>query len=148
MDYKYPTRNFNGGEVMKRAFLVSLLAVLNLVLVLQAGSPQSKPPAAEIRGYFVIQDDWNDTLAVETKNITVLSELVQMYRSGERKWVCGTVELYRNRWGFRLKPETIFTGEVTAEALQTTIRGVSDNMDYWLDSTACFSSIVVKIRYV
>jgi len=70
-----------------------------------------------------------------------------MYQTHGEKWVCGTVERYNNEWGFRLKPKTIFTGEVTAEALQTWIEHVSTHMNYWLNSTACFSSKVIMVQY-
>ena len=130
---------------MKNAIL-SIFTVIFLASTCLAGSLSVCGPSGEVkRSYVVIADSWNDTLAVETKNNTVWLDLVQMYIAKNRRFVCGTVERYNNKWGFRLRPDTVFVTDVTAEALQTYIKYVKGHLSYWLNNTACFSSHVVKV---
>jgi len=96
--------------------------------------------------YVVIEDLSGDTLNVEVVNDSVWSELVQMYQSGNRRWVGGIVEKYDNKWGFRFKPETIIASDVTAEGLQASIKYISENLDYWLNGYAYVSSKVIEIH--
>jgi hypothetical protein len=55
-----------------------------------------------------------------------------MHADGSRLWVGGVVERYANGWGFRFRPDTVRVAEITAEGLQSTIRGISEDLDYWL----------------
>ena len=127
--------------------VISIFVVLLLTSTCLASSLSVCGPSAEVKkSYVVIADSWNDTLAVETTNDTIWSDLVQMYLTGKERFVCGTVDRYNNRWGFRLRPSTIDVADVTAEALQTYLRYVRSHMGYWLGTTACFSSRVVKIQ--
>jgi hypothetical protein len=96
--------------------------------------------------YVVIEDLHGDTLKVEVVNDSVWSELVQMYHSGNGRFVGGIVEKYDNNWGFRFKPETITVTDVTAEGLQASIRYISENLDYWLNGYAYVSSKVIEIH--
>jgi hypothetical protein len=64
--------------------------------------------------------------------------LIALHQKGGSMWIGGDVEAERTAWGFQFKPGTIVVAEVTAEGLQTTIRGLSENMDYWLDLGQAF----------
>lgn len=126
---------------------ISIFAVMLLASTCLASSVSVCGPSADVkRSYAVIADSWNDTLAVETTSNTIWSDLTRMYLTKNERFVCGTVERYKNRWGFRLRPDTIHVADVTAEALQTYIRYVRSHMSYWLGNTACFSSRVVKVQ--
>lgn len=127
--------------------IISIFVVLLLTSTCLASSLSVCGPSAEVkRRYVVIADTWNDTLVVETTNEIVWSDLTQMYLTKKERFVCGTVDRYNNRWGFRLRPSTIIVADVTAEALQTYLRYVRSHLSYWLNNTACFSSRVVKIQ--
>jgi hypothetical protein len=56
------------------------------------------------------------------------------------------VETYNNSWGFRFKPDTLKTAEVTAEGLQATIKYISENLDAWLDKWAYVDARVTEIH--
>lgn len=42
------------------------------------------------------------------------------------------MEKYNNTWAFRFKPENLTVAEITVEGLQTTIRDISENLNYGL----------------
>ena len=81
----------------------------------------------------VIQDDKGDHIAVEPNKDTVWEQLVQLYENESEMWIGGIVEPYGNKWGFRFKPENVTIAQVTAEGSQSTIRGISEDLEYWLD---------------
>ena len=88
----------------------------------------------------VIEDSNGHCIAVEPVSDDVWAALVALYQSGGEMWIGGDVETFLTfrpdpnyLWGFRFKPGTIRVAEVTAEGLQTTIKSISDNLDYWLD---------------
>lgn len=90
-----------------------------------------------------IEDLNGDSTVMEVTRDDVWNRLVELYHSKEEMWIGGAVEIYihsdpRYRWGFRFKPETVAVAEVTAEALQTTIRGISENLSYWLNIEQAF----------
>lgn len=90
----------------------------------------------ETNRWAVIQDVNGDRMAVEPTSDEAWNQLLELNRNKITKWVGGIVERYRNKWGFRFKPETIIVAEVTAEGLQATIRYISGNLDYWLGGYA------------
>lgn len=90
-------------------------------------------------GLAIIEDIKGDRIAVEPTNCEVWDKLVELYHSKEEMWIGGVVEVFifirpdpNYPWGFRFKPENITVAEVTAEGLQTTIRDISENLDYWI----------------
>lgn len=83
-------------------------------------------------GWAVIEDIHSDQIKLETTRDEVWDELVQLYLNGSERWIGGTVERYENEWGFRFDPDTIIIAEITIEVWQTTIKGISENLDYWL----------------
>jgi len=81
----------------------------------------------------VIEDGNGGKIAVEPISDHIWLELIQLNQNGTRMWVGGIVERYDNKWGFRFKPDSVTVAEVTAEGLQTTIKDISTNIDYWLN---------------
>jgi len=94
----------------------------------------------------VIEDSKGDRLKVETSRDEVWAVLVQLYHNGSERWVGGIVERYNNEWGFRFDPDTILIAEITIEAWQTAIRGISERLDYWLGNMAVVAAKVVAIN--
>jgi len=86
----------------------------------------------ETNRWAVIEDVNRDRIAVEPIVDHVWSELVELNQNGTRMWIGGVVERYNNKWGFRFKPESVTIAQFTAEALQSTINGISADIDYWL----------------
>ncbi len=81
----------------------------------------------------VIRDSKGDHIAVESTSDEVWNQLVELYQNKTVRWVGGVVEEYDNKWGFRFKPETITVAEITAEGAQSWIRGISEDLDYWMN---------------
>ncbi len=79
----------------------------------------------------VIEDSKGDHISLETTSDDVWNQLVELYRNKTVRWVGGVLEEYNNKWGFRFKPETIVV-EVTVEGAQSWIRGISEELDYWM----------------
>jgi len=103
-------------------------------------------PCLAAERWALIEDIHGDRLRVETFSDEVWAQLVWLYYNGSRRWIGGIVERYDNEWGFRFDPKTIIVAEVTIEVWQTTIRGISDNLDYWLGGTAVVGARVVEVR--
>jgi hypothetical protein len=122
-----------GRRASGRGLIVALavaLAVVGVLVILAALSPS--PTRHDTNRWAVIQDLYGSRLAVEPTNDTVWARLVGMHGDGSRLWVGGVVERYANGWGFRFRPDTVRVAEITAEGLQSTIRGISEDLDYWL----------------
>lgn len=124
--------------------LMMVIAFVAVVLVISQRKPSSFKH--ETNRWAVIRDVNGDSIVVEPVNDGVWSELVQLYQSGDQKWVGGIVESYNSSWGFRFKPESIVVAEVTAEGLQATIRFISENLDYWKGGYAYVSGKVLEIH--
>ncbi len=87
----------------------------------------------ETNRWAVIEDTDQDRIAVEPTSDQTWSELVKLHQNGTRMWIGGIVERYNNRWGFRFKPDTIKIAQFTAEALQTKLKLISSDIDYWVN---------------
>ncbi len=117
-----------------------LLAATALVVVVVFGVPTAawyidtlNALKHETNRWAVIEDIHGDRMAVEPTDSKVWSELVELNNNGSRMWVGGIVERYGSKWGFRFKPDTVTVAQFTAEALQATIRMISEDLDYWLN---------------
>lgn len=88
------------------------------------------PKAGNIYG-FIVKDVNGDTLEIEVNEFDVLEQAAQMNESGARKWVGGKLVTYENEWGFRFHPDTIIIADVVAEGLQTNLRFIKEDFDYW-----------------
>jgi len=87
----------------------------------------------------IIEDVNGDRIGVEPTSDEVWNKLVELYHTRDRMWIGGVVEIFifirydpNYPWGFHFKPETVTVAEITAEGLQTTIRDIRENLDYWL----------------
>ena len=87
----------------------------------------------------IIEDTNGDRIGVELTGGDVWDELVELYHSKEVMLIGGPVEVFifirpdpNYPWGFRFIPENVTVAENTAEGLQTTIRGISEDVDYWI----------------
>ena len=127
--------------------IVAVMAVAFSVIfywVLQ--SDYLNPIAHETDRWAVIEDANGDLLAVEPSDITVWDQLVQLNQNETTKWIGGLVQAFGGRWGFRFAPENITIADITTEGSQTTIRDLSNNFDYWVDTQAYVSATVVEIH--
>lgn len=92
----------------------------------------------------VIVDREGSQIAVEPASDEVWEKLTELCQNKSIRFVGGIVERYENKWSFRFKPENVTVAEFTAEGLQATIRYISENLDYWLDSWAYVSVKVIE----
>jgi len=106
----------------------------------------SADPTTTQERWAIIEDINKDRIKIETTNDTVWAALVQLYQNGSERWIGGIVERYINEWGFRFNPDTILVAEVTIEAIQTTIRDISQRLDYWLGNMAVVGAKVIEIH--
>lgn len=81
----------------------------------------------------VITDSKGDVMAVETTNDEVWSILLDLRQNRTVMWIGGVVEVYNNKWGFHFKPETITIAQITIEGAQSTIQGISGDLNYWIN---------------
>ena len=122
--------------------MLLLLTALNTPIWLLA----SADPKSILERWAVIEDSHGDRLRVETVSEEVWAELVQLYQNRSERWIGGIVETYENEWGFRFDPHTILVAENTIEVWQTTIKGISEDLDYWLGQTAVVGARVIEIH--
>lgn len=99
----------------------------------------------------IIEDVNGDRIGVEPTSDEVWNRLVELYHTRDKMWIGGVVEVFifirpdpNYSWGFRFKPETVIVAEITAEGLQTTIRDICENLDYWrqLGQAYVFANVV------
>jgi hypothetical protein len=101
----------------------------------------------------IIEDVNGDHIGVEPQSDEVWNILLELYYRGEAMWIGGKVETFVNirpdpnyQWGFRFKSETIIVAEVTAGGLQSTVKDISENLDYWLDLE--YSYVFAKVTEI
>ena len=136
----------------RRAIIIAIAVVALLAAVFSAifywglQSYYPNPIAHETDRWAVIKDVNEDSLAVEPSSNMTWDQLVQLNQNGTAKWIGGTVQAYGGGWGFRFAPENITIADITAEGLQTTIRDVSNNFDYWVNTQAYVSATVIETQ--
>jgi hypothetical protein len=95
----------------------------------------------------VTRDVESSLLAIETVDNTVWNQLVQLHQNGTEMWIGGVVERHDYKWGFRFNPETIIIAQFTIEGAQTTIRFLSEDIEYWINfGIAYIGSTVIEIH--
>ena len=124
---------------MKKSRITLAVVVLMVVLAAAGWICFLGAAADETIGLAIIEDTEGDRVAVEPTSREVWDKLVELYNSKEEMWIGGVVEVFifikadpNYPWGFRFNPENITVEEVTPERLQTTIRDISENVDYWI----------------
>jgi len=132
----------------KKLVLLSSVSMLMLITVLRAQLNifVSADPTSTQERWAIIEDINKDRIKVETTNDKVWAELVQLYQNKSQRWIGGIVETYINEWGFSFNPDTILVAEITIEMWQTTIRGISQNLGYWLGNMAVVGAKVIEIH--
>lgn len=126
-------------DLMKKNRITLAGFVLIVVLAAAGGIHFLKAAPDETSGIAIIEDTNGDRIGVEPTSGEVWDKLVELHNSSEEMWIGGVVEVFifirpdpNYPWGFRFKPENITVAEVTAEGLQTTIRNISEDVDYWI----------------
>jgi hypothetical protein len=118
-----------------------LIAVAVVVVVLSASlvlaylnMDYANKTKHETTRWAVITNSKNDIIAVETSNPEAWRALTALHNTQSELWIGGIIEEWDNFWGFRFKPDTIVVAEITAEGAQSTIRAVSEDLDYWMNT--------------
>jgi hypothetical protein len=136
----------------RRAIIIAIAVVAVLAIVFSAlfywglQSYFPSPVAHDTDRWAVIKDANGDSLAVEPSSNATWDQLVQLSQNSTTKWIGGTVEAYGNSWGFRFAPDNITIADFTAEGLQTTVKDLSNNLDYWLGKQAYVSATVAEVH--
>ena len=86
----------------------------------------------ETEKWAVIKDSKGDIIAVESTDDKVWNALHGLYENQTAMWIGGIIEEYDNKWGFRFKPETIIIAEITVEGAQSNIKGITEDLNYWI----------------
>jgi hypothetical protein len=127
-----------GGVLMEKNGITLIGVVLIVVLAIGFVDFLRASPD-EIVVMAIIEDTNGDRIGVEPTSSDVWDELVELYHSKEVMLIGGPVEVFifirpdpNYPWGFRFKPENVTLAENTAEGLQTTIRGISEDVYYWI----------------
>ncbi|MCW4055119.1 MAG: carboxypeptidase-like regulatory domain-containing protein [Candidatus Bathyarchaeota archaeon] len=131
---------------MQKKVLISSGVVLIAVLVIASwGYWYTLAQENVANRLAVIEDKDGNRIGVEPLSDEGWSKLVDLFHTGEKMWIGGSIEEFINiqpdkyyRWGFRFKSESICAVEVTAEGLQATIEYISENLDYWLSIGQAF----------
>ena len=96
----------------------------------------------------VIIDSKGDIIAVETTSDEVWSRLTDLHQNPTEMWIGGIVEQYENTWGFRFKPDTIIVAQITIEGAQSNIRGISGDLDYWINTWAKETYVLATVAEI
>jgi len=127
------------SECKMKNRITSILIILAIASALMYLNSSFDVAAISENRIAIIEDVNGDRIGVEPTNDDIWNRLVELYHSGDSMWIGGTIELFifirydpNYPWGFHFKPETIIVAEVTAEGLQTTIRHITENVEYWL----------------
>jgi hypothetical protein len=121
--------------MVRTTTLFAILAAITAAIVLGALALSTvfpDPLRHDTPRWAVIEDVNGDRIAVETPDDAVWAELLSLHANGTEQWVGGPLERYGNAWGFRFVPANLTVAEVTAEGLQTTLREIRADPDYWL----------------
>jgi len=99
----------------------------------------------EIDTWAVIKDSKGDIIAIETTNPSPWDTLVNLNNNQTEMWIGGIVEEYDNYWGFRFRPDTIVIAEITIEGAQSNIQGVSEDLEYWINTWAKETYVLSRV---
>ena len=93
----------------------------------------------------VISDSKGDIIAVEATNDEIWNTLRSLHQNQTAMWIGGIIELYNNKWGFRFKPDTIVVAQITIEGAQSSIQGISEDLDYWVNVWTKEAYVLAKV---
>jgi len=132
----------------------SLVFVVILILIIAIGFSiwvywgsvdYSDKTNHETDNWAVIEDSKGDIIAVETAEPSVWDNLVNLRDNQTEMWIGGVVEEYGNYWGFRFRPDTVVIAEITIEGAQSNIRGISGDLNYWINVWARETYVLAKV---
>jgi hypothetical protein len=130
-----------------RIVVAIIILVAGTSIVIWNSLDYSSATKHDTNRWAVIRDVEGSMLAIETTDNTVWNQLVQLHQNGTEMWIGGVVERYGNKWGFRFNPDTIIIAQFTIEGAQTTIRFLSEDIDYWINfGIAYIGSTVIEIH--
>jgi cell division protein FtsL len=93
----------------------------------------------------VIQDSKGDIIAIETSNNEAWNTLSDLFQNQTEMWIGGIVEEYNNKWGFRFDPNTIIVAQFTIEGAQSYIQGISEDLDYWINTWGTYTYVFARV---
>ncbi len=96
----------------------------------------------------VITDSKGDIIAVETTSDTIWSQLVELHQNQTQMWIGGIVQEFNNTWRFHFKPNTIIVAQITIEGAQSNIKGISDDLDYWIHTWAREAYVLSRVTEI
>jgi len=102
----------------------------------------------ETNRWTVIMDSKGEIIALETTSDEVWNELGDLNQNQKQSWIGGLIEEYQNSWGFRFKPDTIIIAEITIEAAQATIRDISQDLDYWMNTWGKETYVLARVTEI
>ena len=128
--------------------IIAILVMLVGAVVMFAGLwvvPSFESQPANRVNLCTIKDINGAKLEIQVNSEEVWQQILEMYRTGQRKWVGGKLINATNVWGFTFDPDTIIVAEFTAEGLQTTLEQIKEDPDYWFNILGgiCYIGAVV-----
>lgn len=105
----------------------------------------SEKTVHETNRWVVISDSRGDIIAVETNDQQIWNTIVDLNKNKTTMWIGGIVQLYGNKWGFRFNPNTIVIAEITIEGAQSNIIGISNDIDYWINTWAKETYVLAQV---
>ena len=102
----------------------------------------------ETKRWAVVKDSKGDIISLETMNDQVWHQLVDLHQNQTKMWIGGVVERYNNAWGFRFKPGTIIIAQITIEAAQSNIKGISQDLDYWINTWSRETYVLARVAEI
>ena len=131
----------------KLRILVVIIILVVMSVVIWNHLDYSSATKHDTNRWAVIRDVEGSMLAIETVDNAVWDKFVQLHQNGSEMWIGGVVERYDNKWGFRFKPDTIIIAQFTIEGAQTTIRFLSEDIEYWMNFGITYiGSTVIEIH--
>ena len=137
----------------KRNALAAIVAGVFIIVVFSVWSYQNHidylgKTVHETDRWAVITDSKGDIIAVETTSDQVWNQLTDLHHNPTEMLIGGVVEVYGNTWGFRFKPDTIIIAQITIEAAQSNIRGISEDLDYWINTWARETYVLATVAEI
>ena len=110
--------------------------IVLVLAALLAGSCGDGPSGPRGEWPFLLRDAHQETMTVRIEDAAVAAQAIRLVGSGEPRFVIGALRAgnggFNQPWSWHLDPSTIQIAVITIEACQTDIRGVEDDLEYWL----------------
>jgi hypothetical protein len=107
---------------------------------------EDKPPVRN----FVVEDGNRDRMSIKvsSSNQEAFDALTEMAKTGERKWIGGEIQSFKNNYGFRFKSDSVVVAETTpVESQASQYEAVQKAFDRWKELEPVYiSGRVVSIQ--